>query len=247
MHRLRKHRHLAAAVAVALALAVAGVASAANVQNLDIGVSPSDLPKKRYKGVALTVTTHVENGSDPSALPSPTTRAKLDFDDDGKFNPRGLATCTKAALRDTTTSQALSRCGKAKVGTGKATVGAPLIGRVGATVTAFNGRPQNGKPTILFHGRGGGMTIVLSGVLIDSPLGGDFGRRLDVTVPRIASGQGAITDFKVTVKRKFTVDGKTRHYLSARCRDKNQKLNAKGSFHYRNGSPANASAFQACT
>lgn len=231
-------------------LSAATVALAANTQTLGLEVAPSDLPAKRFKGVAVTVRTHIENASNPTAIPSPIREARLDLDDDVRFDPRGLPRCRKSQIEGKTTSQALAACGEAKVGGGSAKFRVQLLGTVRATLTAYNARPRDGDPTILLHGRAGSpvnRTAVGTAVVEDSPLAGDFGTRVTGALSQRPDTPGALTDAVLTLKRKFEVDGETRHYLSARCHDQNRRLNLRGFFRYGDGSSRTISASQACT
>lgn len=87
---------------------------------------------------------------------------------------------------------------------GKATVG--LAGspdptaQITGVITAFNGKPKGKAPVILLHTRVDliGSTTVLTGVL--SKKGGDYGNRLDVTVPPLGAGS-ALKVFDVTVQK----------------------------------------------
>ena len=60
-----------------------------------------------------------------------------------------------------------------------------------------------------------------------------YGPRLDVQIPLIAGGSGALTDFHVTIFKKYTYKGKKRSYVSATCPTK--KLKARGKFVFRDG------------
>ncbi len=51
-----------------------------------------------------------------------------------------------------------------------------------------------------------------------------FGPRLDVTIPLIAGGQGAITGFHVKIFKTFKYKGKKRSYVSATCLSKKLKI-----------------------
>ena len=53
---------------------------------------------------------------------------------------------------------------------------------------------------------------------------GDFGSTLKVTVPPVGGGSGSLTNFKTKVKYK--------NYITARCHDKNHKLDVKAKFTY---------------
>jgi hypothetical protein len=234
-------KHLVWVLGLALAIGVANVAVGANFQKITGTFKPNtNLSKTKYKAGNVNVIT--ETG-DSDGNVSPATRAKVFFDDDLRFTTRGLAKCDPAKLTNTSTEQAKARCRAAMVGAGAATValgGSTDEGaRLGATVTAFNGPPKNGKPVILLHSRTDpplNSTVVLVGVLKPLPAAGDFGNVLDVSIPQLP-GNTAITRFQVKVQKNFSVAGKRKSYVSGRCSDGNKKINYKGTFIF-DGSPA---------
>ncbi len=253
-------RYLALALGVAVALSVAGIALAApnDTSTVKAKFTPSKLPKKKFKSGSLaveTTTVYPTGGGTPTAptkKPEPTTHVKLDFDDDFKFNPGSIPQCKVTDQQLATAGNnddAKAMCGaKSVVGSGSGVVcvagntGDPC-GQVGtAQVTAFNGKPKNNKPTIYLYSHAsqnvGGAVVVLVGTLVKSPLGGDFGKRLDVPVPLIASGLAAITDFKTTVQNG--------RYVQARCHDGNHKLNVKATFQYNDNAVDHVATSQRC-
>jgi hypothetical protein len=231
---MRKLIALAGLVVVGVFAAV-GVAYGAsgNTSSLDAKFNPPSTGAAFTKGGLFVETSTQKTGdpnpaTNPSEFPSPTTLADVDFDQNIKFTPAAVPSCT-ADLTGDSTQAAMKACGDSAVGGGYATVcgnstgtpgGACDLGVLKAQITAFNG-PHNGGPggnlpTILLHSRTdispvGPITVVLVGSLKNSPLGGEFGKRLDVPVPLIppaAPGLAAITDFAVNVNSGTFVQAK---------------------------------------
>ena len=225
-----------------MAVSVASVAWADSTGTsssaVSIKVIPSKLSKKSYKGAKLTVETSTLSNTNPGTpthpgtVPVSTKDVKLKLDKDIKFTTKGLPQCTKS-LENTTTQQALSLCKKAKVGGGAATAcisggvsGGPCTGLISFKVTAFNGKPKGGKPTLLLHSRNdaNSLTTVLVGKLNTKS------NVLDVPIPASVYNLATITDFKTTVSRSYKSKGKKYSYVAARCSHK--KLTMKGTFSY---------------
>jgi hypothetical protein len=99
---------------------------------------------------------------------------------------------------------------------------------------------------VLLHAYGA-VPIQTTLVLVGTVSGYDkegYGPRLDVAIPAIAGGTGALTDFQVTIRRKFAYKGKQRSFVSARCTSR--KLKARGTFSYKDGEVLTAYSTQAC-
>ena len=221
-------------VAVALIGAVTIVATAAaHTSPIGAGsISPSTLPKKRFAPVSLHILVKLVT-DDADGIPDPLTNLKLDFDDDGRITTTGLATCDPAQLENTTTAAALGLCGPAQVGSGAAQVRVPVSAsyqQYPATLTAFNGLPRGGKPTLVVHARADdlGFTEILVGTIRDSRAGKDFGKALSIPFPALPAG-AVVSSFEMTIDRTWTTEGgKRASYLSARCHDRNRTLNVRG-------------------
>jgi hypothetical protein len=259
----KTRRRLVIAVGLTLALGVAGVAYAANTttSTATINVTPSLLKTAKFKGVTLAVHTHSTNVADPTKVPASAQNVDLDFDNALKFTTKGLATCkvvqtdSGGPLSNTTTAQAKNKCGTAsQVGSGSAQAShAPGPTTATAVVTAFNGKKDaQGHPTIYLHTRFGAdlgnTTVVLVGRLVPSPVGGDFGKRLEVhNIPQVPGVP--LSDFQTTVKKDFTVNGVTKHYISAVCNDVDHRINMRTTFDYSNANEPTdvVNAFKACT
>jgi hypothetical protein len=241
-------KHLIWVLALAVAVAAVGVTSAigANSQTIKGTIAPAKQKKRTFGKASINVVTTT---NDTDGTVSPATRAQIFFDDDIKFDTRGVARCAKAKVDgNKTTAAAKAACPRSVVGGGKASVA--IAGNpnapAAAVVTAFNGVPQGGKPVILLHSysEATGLAPVLVGVLKGT--GGDFGKVLDVTIPPLPFGS-AITSFQTKVQKSTRFRGKTVNYVSARCKDGNRRWNFKGTFTY-DGSPSKtATSSQRCT
>jgi|tagenome__1003787_1003787.scaffolds.fasta_scaffold20213536_1 hypothetical protein len=249
------------------AAAIAGIAmGAANGDSSSLQGSkfmPSTLPKDTYKAGSLFVHTHAHYANPGNANPGGATeRAQLFFDDDGKLNTTGIPRCDPASVGSGDMAHAMSVCGTAKVGAGKAqaiTNGGALL--LNGCVLVFNGKPTaSGQPTSLVFTRvnvanpstitcdnpasnhQGNTTVLLKGVVKPNPtsLGGDFAGGKQVDYNHITSVAAfPLTDFQVTVKKGS--------YVSARCHDTDHRLNIKGKFTYNDGQFDIVGTSQACT
>ncbi len=242
---MRKHLVWILALAVtASAVGIAWARADTETSTATIKVKPSKLSKSKFKAAKLAVETSTFNtnnggtGTNPSTQPGFVKQVKLGFDDDIKINPKGLGKCDPDKLANTTTAQAKQKCGKEQVGSGSAT--ACFAGGQGQSctvlrpvVTAFNGKPKGGKPTIVLHTRTeeGALqvTTVLVGTLKNSGKG-DYNTVLTVPVPAIPAT--ALTEFKTTVGGKFKSGRKTVNYVEARCHDHNKQMNMTWQFKY---------------
>ncbi len=232
--------HLVWILGLALALGVSGVAQAASTQHIEASINKTKLPKKQRKGVALTVHTSTTgpSGQLPApSLPAEAQTADIHFGKGFKFTTKGLAQCDQnaPAIQSGTTQQAIDACPDAVVGNGtaQAVCNPPLV--AGPTVvTAFNGIPQGGDPTIILHAR----TDSLDNT---TPLIGAIqGRDLHVAVPQLAAGICSLSDLTATIKKSYKAKGEKKNYVSARCKKKNKGLEVTSDWTYYNGPNATA-------
>lgn len=220
-------RYLTGALALALSIGVAGGVFAATAdQSIDGKVSPKKLPKKKFKKSTIQIMTAAADADDPSAIPPRAIRAKVDLPSNARFKTESAPECT-SSLEGTDRATALSLCGKSKVskdGGSTATVALPL-GPGGARtdlpadVMAFNGPKKGKKPTLILWTRieAVSATTILNGVLKNAK-GKAYGKQLDVSIPLIAGGAGALSEFQVKVNK-----GK---YVQARCKAKKMPFRA---------------------
>jgi hypothetical protein len=243
---------VAAAVPVSAALAGETVTGPdGNTQSIEATVTPKALYKKTASPATLSV--EVKTGSTTAAngVPSPATHDVIDFDKNLSLTTKGLPTCNATQLQNTSTEVAERVCGKAKIGSGTAITLLPTPSTVytePTTVTAFNGVPQGGKPVVLLHAYGATpvqTTLVLVGVVSNYNKEG-YGPRLDVTIPPLGGGSGAITDFKVKIKKTWSYKGQKLSFINAKC-PASKKLKYRGAFSFADGITINATTTQTCT
>jgi hypothetical protein len=234
-------------LSLAVAVAAIGVTSAigANSQTIKATVAPVKQKKRAFGKASINVVTKT-NDTDGSV--SPATRAQVFFDDDIRFDTRGVARCKESDVSgNKTTIAAKAACPRSVVGAGNASIAVAGNPDAPATakVTAFNGVPQGGKPVILLHSysEATGLAPVLVGVLKNA--GGDFGKVLDVQIDPLPLGS-AITSFQTKVQKSTRFRGKTINYVSARCKDGNRKWNFKGTFTYDGSPQKTATSSQNC-
>jgi hypothetical protein len=258
---MRKRSTLIVALAVAAITAV--VASSAIAGPVGAPVASSDgnsqaigailAPKKLYKNTftpgTLEVTTQLTSSA-PSGFPSPTNHVVIDFDKNAKVFSKGVPTCNSSLLQNTSTEVALQKCGSAKIGTGTGQAVISLGGRLvpaPATVTAFNGVPKGGKTVVLLHTYATTpvqTTLVLTGVVSNYNKEG-YGPRLDVEVPLIAGGSGALTDFNVKINKKYKYKGEPASFIYAKC-PASKKLKLRSTFTFVDGQTSNPTYTQSC-
>lgn len=259
---MRKRLTFAAATAVAATAVLAGAAGAVksptlqgpngNTQSIAAVYKPTKLSKSKAEPITLEVET-ATTSTNPNAnngAPVPAVEAIVDFAKGVRIFTKGYPTCDASLLQSTSTEAALEACKKAKIGGGTGTadlvVGTKIF-PVTTTITAFNGVPSGGKPVILLHTYSQvpiQTTLVLVGTVKNFNKEG-FGPRLDVSIPLIAGGQGAVTGFQVKIAKKFRYKGKVRSYVSASCPTKTMKT--RGKFIFRDGESLTPSVKQRCT
>jgi hypothetical protein len=256
---MRNRPFLLAGPAAALATAiVASVAFAGpvvtgpdgNTQSIDSLIGPKKLSKTKYTQGTLKVTTLTTSTTAANGVPSPAVHAVIDFDKNAKLYTKGLPTCDLAKLQNQSTETAERVCGNAKIGGGHAfaylVVGSKVY-NVEQTVTAFNGVPKGGKPVVILHTYGTSpiqTALVLVGTVSNYNKEG-YGPRLDLEIPLIAGGTGALKEFQVTINKKWRYKGERRSFISAKCPN-SKKLKARGKFTYRDGESLTAYSKQTC-
>jgi hypothetical protein len=241
------------ATAIPISAAIAGetvTGPDGNTQSMEAAISPKALYKKTSSPGSLFVDVKTGTTNPASPAPSPAVHDVIDFDQNLSLASKGLPTCAAAKIQNTSTEEAERACGNAIIGKGEATTLLPLgtLYTAPGKVVAFNGTPQGGKPVVLLHAYVTSpivTTLVLVGVVSDYGKEG-YGPRLDVTIPPIAGSSGAITDFKVTIKKSWTYKGKKMSFINAKC-PASKKLKYRGAFTYKDGTTITATHTQACT
>jgi hypothetical protein len=256
---MRRRPFLIAAIAAALTAALGATAAFAgptvtgsdgNTQSIDSLIGPRQLSKTQPTPATLKVTTVTTSTTAANGVPSPAVHATIDFDKNAALFTKGLPTCNPSQLQNQSTEVAEQVCGKAKIGSGHATallpVGGPVY-NVEQTVTAFNGVPKGGKPTVILHTYGTTplqTTLVLVGTVSKYNKEG-YGPRLDLEIPLLAGGTGALKEFEVKIDKKWRYKGVMRSFVSAKCPN-SKSLKARGKFTYRDGESLTAFSKQSC-
>jgi hypothetical protein len=259
---MRKRSTLIVGLAVAVTAAIVASAAIAgpvgapvpsadgNSQAVGSVIAPKNLFKKTFSPASLEVTTKLTSSA-ASGVPSPTTNVVIDFDKNATIFTKGIPTCDPAKLQNQSTEVALQQCGSAKIGSGTAEALLPVgakVFTVNQVVTAFNGVPKGGKPVVILHSYGTTpiqTALVLIGTVSNFNKEG-FGPRLDVDVPLIAGGQGALTYFNVKIDKKYKYKGKSVSFLSAKC-PSSKKLKTRSTFTFLDGQTSNPTYSQKCT
>jgi hypothetical protein len=253
-----RRRPFLIATIVALAAAVAATAAWAgptvsgpngNTQSIDSQIRPKRLSKTKFTPGSLEVTTLTTSTTDPAGVPVPAVHATIDFDRNARLYTKGLATCNSGKLQNQSTEVAERVCAKAKIGTGHATayLRAGKVYEVPQTVTAFNGVPKGGKPVVILHTYGTTplqVSLVLEGTVTNYNKEG-YGPRLDLNIPLIAGGTGALKEFNVKIDKHWRYKGVKRSFISAKCPN-SKKLKARGKFDFRDGESLTALTTQTC-
>jgi hypothetical protein len=243
-----------AAAAIAASVALAGPTGSGkdgNTQSIDATIAPKKLSKSVFSPGSLKVVTKTTTTTAANGVPSPAVHAVIDFDKNAKIFAKGLPTCDPAKLQSTSTEAALKACGSAKIGSGTASallVVGEKVFTVNQTVTAFNGKPKGGKPVVILHTYGTTpitTTLVLIGTVSNYNKQG-YGPRLDLEIPLIAGGSGALTDFQVTINKRYRYKGKPTSFISAKC-PASKTLKTRSVFTYRDGESIQANDTQPCT
>jgi hypothetical protein len=224
------------------AVALSGLASADVTKLTNTAqVSPAKQFKKKRGGVRVFYVS--EDTHDGTFFP-PSTRSVITFPTDFKFTPGTLPDCNLASLIGKDQAGAMAACPKSVVGTGsnvnRTLTGGTLTGKV----TAFNGAPSGGNPTLYLHVDVQGSTTkpILTGTI--------RGNVLDVQVP-VTPGV-VIEHFDTTINKKVSKKTTNKNtgkvtktfYLAAKCSKKSWTTSQTNT--YSNGKQLSSSSTQAC-
>lgn len=219
----RRGGFLAAVAALSLLGATVASGEQARKGNIIINfhgsISPVKLPRKDLApvGVQMGAKIKTEDGKSPPRL----TKIILDINSHGLIDSKGLASCALGKLNNSSASRAKRVCGDAEVGSGNVTSRVALPGQPpfssNGPLLAFNGR-YKGKPAILAHVTSKGtLSITYVIIFVVKKTKGAFGTSLVANVPAIASGSGYISAFDLLLKRRYSLRGEKRSYVTASC------------------------------
>jgi hypothetical protein len=182
--------------------------------------------------------------TDACAAYPPSVQSLITFPKDFKFTPGRLPDCNLAALSGKTTAGARAACPRSIVGGGRnvntTTTGQTLNG----VITAFNGAPSGGKPSLYLHVDIQGVTTkpILNGVISGNvltvqvpPVPGSVIEHFDTTINKIVTGKK---------RNKRTGKVQKTFYFSAKCSKK--KWTTTETVTYQNGQQLSDSSTQRC-
>jgi hypothetical protein len=225
VERMKHKKGLIALVAI-LSLGLVSLASAETAGKGNIlinfhgSIAPVKLPRKGLAPVGVQMGAKIKTKD--KTRPPKLEKIILDINSAGVFNTKGLAKCSLGKLNNTSSSGAHRVCGDAEVGSGNVTsrVKLPEQGEFSSNgpLLAFNGR-YKGKPAIFAHVESTGKLSLTYVIIftIQKAKGKGYGSSLVAEVPSIASGNGFISAFDLSLKRRYSFKGDKRSYVSASC------------------------------
>lgn len=206
------------------ALALAGIAEGERVQrgNLIVSLDGSFAPLTLPRDHRAPVSVHLDAGlqtADGSVLPR-VTRVELGIPGQGAITTRGLPTCTRRRLRNTTTEKALQLCRQALIGSGRMIAQVAIPGQdpfiVHARLLAFNGL-VHGRRAVIVHGISTRPPTVVALPFLIELRPGKFGTVLVAHLPRNLGPWPRFARFEMDFFRRYVSDGRRFSYLSASC------------------------------
>ena len=115
-------------------------------RTLSVSASKAKQAKSQF-GPLNSLVVSLDTAYTPPFTPN-ATQTVISFSRDFVFSPGGLPQCNLSAINTVPQAQADAICGSSKVGTGSAMINAGLLTGV---VSAYNGTPSGGTPTIGLH------------------------------------------------------------------------------------------------
>jgi hypothetical protein len=235
---------VAAALGALIAVVVTGIAIAAGgsekacIDNLCFEASGKFTPKKLSKtkltpiGLLLEGKIYTTDGSHPPAL----TSAVVETDKNGAVDVKGYPTCKAGKLQARDTDAAKKACPTAIIGEGTTTAEVALAEQnpviAHSKLLVFNGGVKGATTTLLIHAYFSQPVpgAIVTTVKITRVHNGRYGLKSVATIPKIASGNGSITQFRLKIDKKFTRKGKKVSILTAKCPDGRLQAHAVAKF-----------------
>jgi hypothetical protein len=216
-------------LAALLAVLVLGGGAAALAEVVQTGflritvlsqIEPVKLPRTGTAPIAVFVSGHIAtpDGSVPPQLQQMT----IYVNKHGLLQSKGLPTCPLAAIKTSSSDSAVAQCGKALVGSGRFWASVvfpdqrpyPTRGRL----LIFNGR-SDGKPTLFAHiyTTVPFTTSFVIGFRLQHIDKGPYGTKLTASLPKALGEWGFVDRIKLTLRRKYTYQGRHLSYFNAGC------------------------------
>jgi hypothetical protein len=216
----------AIAAGVIVAVAATSLSAAATIQSEGLRITalaqvkPYKLNRTKPSPIAVFVAGHLENST--GGVPPQLRRLNVFVNRHGLLQSKGLSVCKLAQIQPASTSRALSQCSDALIGSGQfwANIVLPDQGayRTQGRLLIFNGR-KGAKPTLLAHiftsnPFNSSFVIPFS---IKHVSRGPYGTELSASLPQALGDWGYLDRIKLTLKRKYSYEGKALSYFNAAC------------------------------
>ncbi len=206
--------------------ALGASASAAVVQDGGIRITvlsqvkPFKLPRHGTAPIAVFVSGHV--AATDGGVPPQLQKLTIDVNRNGLLQSEGLATCPLGRIKTASSSQALSLCGDALVGSG----------RFWASVVFPDQRPYPSRGRLLiFNGREHGRAVLYAHIYTTQPFTtsfvipfdekpvhkGPYGTELTASLPKALGSWGFVDRIKLTLRRRYTYRGRRLSFFNADC------------------------------
>jgi hypothetical protein len=188
------------------------------IVSLDGQLSPLKLPRDHPAPVSVRLEGGLQT-ADGALLPR-VSRVELGLPGQAVIDTRGLPTCSRRRLRNTTSAEALSICGGALVGHGQLRADVVLPNqqpfRILARLLAFNSRVDGHRALMLHAVSAHPPTAVVLPFRI-RPGSGRFGTALVADLPQALGVYPHFSRFDLTLSRRFPYRGRSHSYISASC------------------------------
>jgi hypothetical protein len=183
-------------------------------------VKPYKLPRRTPAPIAVFVAGHLQNAK--GGIPPQLRRLEIEVNRHGLLQSKGLPVCKVESIQPASTERALSQCGDALIGSGQfwANIVLPDQGayRTQGRLLIFNGR-EGGRPVILTHiftSHPFNSSFVIP-FAIKRISKGPYGTELSASLPEALGDWGYLDRIKLTLKRKYTYQGKELSYFNSAC------------------------------
>jgi len=205
---------------------LAATATAVTVQAGGVRISvlsqiiPYKLPRERPAPIAVFVAGHLE--AVDRGIPPRLERLTIEVNRHGLLQSRGLPVCRVREVQPASTSRALANCGPALIGSGQFWAHIilpdqapyPTKGRL----LVFNGR-HHGKPALLaqiYTSHPFNSSFVVN-FAIRRISRGPYETELSASLPETLGSWGYLDRIKLTLRRKYSFQGRRLSYFNAAC------------------------------
>jgi hypothetical protein len=241
---MRRALPKAIAAAALIGLLACGTAYALQLQigSLEVKATATFLPQAlpEDRNVAVTFDSQTRIKTNDGSAPPKLSKLLFVLDKHGSIDTEGLPVCTLAKLAETTPAKAKARCRGAIVGEGLGRAVVSLPGQpqtaISSPITLFNGPSDGGRPSLIAHAYETlpAPKTLLVPFTVERIHKGRYGYQVEIQMPEIAGGYGAVTQAKAKIGSTWTRGGKTHSYVSARC--VGDRLQVHGSLSFEDGS-----------